>query len=326
MKRTCLAGVVLIALLLAACGRAQDEETAAPAMTAEPQAESGLVLPAPTYTLYPTYTPYRTHTPQPTDAPPPTATAAEPTPTEAPVATVTPTAPPQESTATATSTPVPQAETAPTRPAPQAPAAQPVDLTRIEDADPGPPLAIQVSTLGIKEDGTYKLTGTVRNDSADGKHQVYGGVGVIATFFTGDPPPNHHGPVEVYAACSLLSPRDECPFSLEIYARNYVSYHLHPKGAPVAHQPASLTCSGLNVYHDSFGYLHITGTATNEHLFAVRDAYIYGTLIDAQGYIASVGMTLAPGEIAPGARVPFDLRIEDAPYVRYEVQAQARRN
>ena len=72
--------------------------------------------------------------------------------------------------------------------------------------------------------------------------------------------------------------------------------------------------------------MHITGTATNGNPFAVRDAYIFGTLIDAEGRIASVGMTLAPGEIAPGAGVAFNLRIEQAPYVRYEVQAQATQN
>jgi hypothetical protein len=123
-----------------------------------------------------------------------------------------------------------------------------------------------------------------------------------------------------------LAPGEECPFSLEIYARDYVSYLLHPKGAPVVYQPASLTLSELSVRHDNFGYVHITGTATNENPFAVRDAYIYGTLIDAGGRIASVGMTLAPGQIAPGARVAFDVRIEGVPYVRYEVQSQATRN
>jgi hypothetical protein len=198
-----------------------------------------------------------------------------------------------------------------------------VDLTRIEDADPGPPLIIQVSAIRVKGNGTYKLTGTVRNDGAE----IYGGIGVIATFFTDAPPPNHHGPVEVYAACSLLAPGAACPFSLEIYPREYVAYHLHPKGAPVEnHQPASLALSGLSVYNDRFGYVHITGTATNGNPFAVRDAYIFGTLIDAAGHIASVGMTLAPGEIAPGASVAFNLRIEQAPYVHYEVQAQATQN
>jgi hypothetical protein len=198
-----------------------------------------------------------------------------------------------------------------------------VDLTRIENTDPGPPITIEVSTVRIKENGNYKLTGLVRNDGA----QVYGGIGVIATFFTDTPPPNHHGPVEVYAACSLLAPGEACPFSLGIYPRDYVSFHLHPKGAPVEyHQPASLVVSGLSVYSDRFGYVHITGTAINGNPFAVRDAYVFGTLIDDEGRIASVGWTLAPGNTAPGASVAFELRIEQAPYVRYEVQAQATRN
>jgi hypothetical protein len=196
-------------------------------------------------------------------------------------------------------------------------------LPHIEDTDPGPPLTIQVSTVRIKENGYYKLTGAVRNDGA----QVYGGIGVIATFFTNAPAPNHHGPVEVYAACSLLAPGEACPFSIEIYPRDYVAYHLHPEGAPVEyHQPASLAISGISVYNDNFGYVHIAGTATNGNPFAVRDAYIWGTLIDADGRIASVGMALAPGKIMPGAGVTFNLRIEQAPYSRYEVQAQATRN
>jgi hypothetical protein len=292
-------------------------------MAAEPQAESSQGLPAPTYTPYPTYTAPPSRTPQPTTTPPPTAAVAA---TRKSAAEPTPTAPPQEPTATATSTAVPQKGTSPTSPAPLPPAAQPVELTRLEDVDPGPPLAIEVSTLGIKANGAYKLTGTVRNDSADGNHpQVYGGVGVLATFYTGAPPPNHHGPVEVYAACSLLAPGEECPFSLEIYPRDYLSYLLHPKGAPVSYQPASLVLGKLSARHDNFGYVHIAGTATNGNPFAVRDAYIYGTLKDAGGQIVSVGMTLAQGEIAPGTGVTFDLRIEGAPYVRYEVRAQAMR-
>jgi LysM repeat protein len=221
-----------------------------------------------------------------------------------------------------------------------------VTLEQIPDTDPGPPITIQVSTVRIKENGNYQITGWVRNDGA----QVYGGIGVIATFFTelecgeyhvpnrgrkdqtgsGSDDygcaPNWHGPVEVYAACSLLAPGEACPFSLEIYPRDYTAYHLHPEGAPVAYQPASLDLSDLSVRQDNFGYLHITGTATNGNPFAVRDAYIFGTLVDAVDQIASVGMTLAPGKIAPGAGVAFELRIEGAPYVHYEVRAQATQN
>jgi hypothetical protein len=55
-----------------------------------------------------------------------------------------------------------------------------VDLTRIADTDPGPPFTISVSAVRITEHGDYKVTGMVRNDGAD----VYGGISVIATFFT----------------------------------------------------------------------------------------------------------------------------------------------
>jgi len=136
-----------------------------------------------------------------------------------------------------------------------------------------------------------------------------------------------YGPVEVYAACQLLAPGAACPFSLEIYPRDYVSYHLHPEGAPVEYrQPTSLAVSGLRVAHDGFGYVHILGTATNENVFTVRDAHIAGMLLDAAGHITSVGLALVPGDIAPGVSVAFDVRIARAPYATYEVQAQATQN
>ena len=121
-----------------------------------------------------------------------------------------------------------------------------------------------------------------------------------------------------------LEPGGECPFSLEIYARDYVAYHLHPEGAPVLYrQPAALALSNLSVYNDGFGYVRITGTATNGNAFAVRDANVAGALVDAAGQIVSVGSVLAPGEIAPGAGVSFDLRIKYESYAYYELSAQA---
>ena len=317
MKRIFLINLIIVIVLLSACGSAQNGRIAIPTATApatpRPTRETRV---ARTETPYPTYTPQPTSTPRPTDIPPPTATAIEPTAAVGPIATTSPTAPP-------TITAVPENGTASTRPTAQASAGQVVKLTRIEDTDPGPPITIQVSAVRIKANRYYQVTGIVRNDGAE----IYGGVGVIATFFTDAKPPNHHGPVEVYAACLLLAPGEACPFCLEIYPRDYTAYHLHPKGAPVEyHQPASLALSGLSIYNDRFGYVHITGTATNGNPFAVRDAYIWGTLIDAEGQIASVGMTLAPGEIVPGASVAFNVRIERVPYVRYEVQAQATRN
>ena len=106
-----------------------------------------------------------------------------------------------------------------------------------------------------------------------------------------------------------------------------MSYHLHPDAAPVEYrQPAPLALSNVRVHNDNVGHVGITGTATNGNPFAVRDANIAGTLIDAHGQIASVGWTVVPGEVAPEASVSFDLRIEHAPYVRYELQAQATQN
>jgi hypothetical protein len=223
-----------------------------------------------------------------------------------------------------------------------------VNLERIPDTDPAPPLTILVSAVQIKENGYYKLTGTVRNDSSD----TYGGVGVVATFYEADPPPcsegqvtrrgpggseeiitveicdyNWHGPVKAYAACMLLEPGAECPFSLEIYPEDYVSYLLHPEGAPVQYrQPAPLGLSNLNVHNNGLGYVRITGTATNANAFSVWDAHIAGTLMNSAGQIVSVGSIVVPGEIAPGASVVFDMRIEYTPYATYELHAQATQN
>jgi hypothetical protein len=226
---------------------------------------------------------------------------------------------------------------------------QPVTLTRIQDTDPAPPLTIVVSKIQVEQNGNYKLTGTVRNDGSE----TYGGIGVIATFYedekacvereakprtrpgapTAEPRTidvchyNWHGPVKVYAACQLLEPGAECPFSLEIYGRDYVSYLLHPEGSPVEYRhPVPLAISSVNVTNNGLGYVRLTGTATNGNPFAVRDANIVGTLLDAAGEIVSVGSRILPGELAPGASVLFDLRIEYSPYARYGLFGQATQN
>lgn len=321
MKRILLIHVVIVVLLVAACGSSKSGEADTPAATEGVQVESGEVLLETTYTPPPTDTPTpaETATVEVTVSAEATATGTPQEPTAeipAPTATMTPTAPPAPPEIT------PQRPT-PTMSVSQASAGQAVELTRIEDTDPGPPLAILVSAIRIKENGYYKLTGKIRNDGSE----IYGGIGVMATFFTDVQPPNWHSLGKVYAACQLLEPGAECPFSLEIYPRDYVSYHLHPDGTPVEHrQSASLVLSNLNVHNDVPGYVRITGTATNENPFVVRDANIAGTLIDAAGQITSVGMILVPGEIAPGAGVSFDLRIEQAPYAHYELQAQATQN
>jgi hypothetical protein len=187
----------------------------------------------------------------------------------------------------------------------------------------------------------------VRNDSSE----TYGGVGVIATFYEEATPCsehqvthrnpdgseeivtvedcdyNWHGPVKVYASCQLLLPGAQCPFSLEIYPEDYVSYMLHVQGTPVQYrQPASLVVNGVNVNNNSFGYVRITGTATNANPFTVRDANIVVTLLGSGGEIVTVGSMVVPGEIAPGASVAFDLRMEYEPYTEYRLTAEATQN
>jgi hypothetical protein len=99
---------------------------------------------------------------------------------------------------------------------------------------------------------------------------------------------------------------------------------LHPEGTPVQYrQPAPLALSGVNVSNNGLGYVRITGTATNGNPFTVRDANVAAMLMDTAGQIVSVGSILVPGEIAPGASVSFDLRIEYEPYHRYELHVQA---
>jgi hypothetical protein len=367
--------VVTIALLISACSSDKASEAKTPSAIKESQAQSNEAMvepttevtntaavdkvpsatqtpqaldeptasaeaqnvnqPTATRTPYPTRTPYSTFTPRPTNTP----TAPE-TPEQATVEeTISADAP--------TTTPAPgPAQPAQTMPV-KSPATSTVELTRIEDPDPAPPLTILVSAVRVAQNGYYKVTGTVRNDSPD----TYGGVGVVAIFYEEATPCserevtrrrwdgteetvieevcdyNWHGPVKVYAACMSLEPGAECPFSLEIYPEDYVSYLLHPEGTPVEYrQPASLALSNLNAYNNGLGYVRITGTATNGNPFTVRDANIAGTLIDANGQIVSVGSIIVPGEIAPGASVDFDLRIEYASYVRYQLSAQAIQN
>lgn len=350
-----LASVMAFVLLISACGRARNGAATPLATTSvagrETQVESSKASSAPNHTPYPTHTQaVRLGSPQaPTDAPTPTAT-----PTTEPTATTSATDTLRESASAMTPTaPPPPQEPAAATPVSQAPAGQAVELTRVPDTDPGPPLAILVSAVRMKENGFYEVTGRIRNDGEG----VYGGVGVVATFFTevtysrryvpddggerkgknGEEEgggsvrrvrdPDWHRTGKVYAACQLLPPGATCPFSLEIYPRDYVSYHLHPDASPVEYrQPVPLDLSNLRVRSDGVGHVRTTGIATNENPFAVRDANIAGTLIDAHGQIASVGWTIVPGEIAPGASVDFDLRIDHAHYARYELHAEATQN
>ena len=69
--------------------------------------------------------------------------------------------------------------------------------------------------------------------------------------------------------------------------------------------------------------MRIQCTATNENPFAVRNPSLAGVLIDADGDVVSVGSYMVLGELAPGASVSFDVRVEYQPYAAYRLYAQA---
>lgn len=201
-------------------------------------------------------------------------------------------------------------------------------IIRLEETSPDPPFTVQVDAVRI-EDSKYMVTGVVRNDGTE----TYEGVKTNATFYTlgtsgqgfDEDALYPHGPVDAY--CSwFLEPGAECPFSVEIYERNYAAYGLHPYGQPVAlykwHEQASLVLSNVNVSNDGIGNVRITGAVVNENAFAIKRATIAGALMDANGKVVSVGSTMVLEEIEPGAVVSFDLRIAYQPYTRYELYVQ----
>jgi hypothetical protein len=315
MKNVLVVVGLLAALLSSACGRATGGET--PAATVPQETLEQLEVESTEVAIEPTET----------SSPP---TPVEPTVTPGTTESVAATEVPQEPTAEP-ATPSPTA-TVPPSPTPTATstaagayvsAGQPVELTRLEDTDPGPPFSILVSTIRILDDGYYKLTGRIRNDSA----QVYRGVGVIVTFYTADEPQNMHRLGRVRGACDLLAPGADCPFSATLQPRNYVSYQLHPEGTPVEYsRPAPLVLTNVTVEADWIGYVRIRGTATNRNEFLLDDAFVSAVLLDASGQIVSVGWTIVPGELEPGASASFDLSIEQVAYTSYELQAQGVRD
>jgi hypothetical protein len=224
-----------------------------------------------------------------------------------------------------------------------------VELTRLEDSNPAQPFTIEVSTIRIEENGNYKILGTVRNDGSE----TYEGVGVTGTFYveqqcneryveTQGPPgqpssgkvkevcnPTWYGPVTAYCPCPFLEPGAECPFSLEIYGRDYVEYGLQSLGQPIAffawHEEAPVVLDGIYASNDGIGNVRITGSAINENEFPLKSVTVAATLIDGSGQIVSTGSTTVLGDIESGASASFDLRIEYEPYTRYEVYVQAAR-
>jgi hypothetical protein len=298
---------LLAALLLSACCAPASDGGMDVRGTREAAREAVTETPAPTRTRVPTRTPppTLTFTPEPTAEP-----EVEPTlePTGEPVQLPT-----EEPTEIPASSPVPL-------PLPSAPASGAVEiqLERIPDHDPGPPFTLLADTIRIRPDGRYEIVGRVHNDGTE----IYEGISVRASFL--DDKGGGYGPVDVYAPCPFLEPGAECPFSLQMYARPYVAYRLHTNGTPVVYrQPAPLAISDLSVFRDGVGNVRIQCTATNGNAFTVRNPTIVGALIDAEGDVVSVGSYMVLGEVAPGASVPFDVRVEYWPYATYQLYAQA---
>lgn len=297
-----------IVVLLVACGAPRTTPVAQRGIS---QAEATTTIPEAQNTNQPavTHMPYLTYTPYPTSTPLPTATPRAPTPT---VISTIPAA--TEATVPAEA---PAALPTPTTSA-GASASHIVELRRIPDADPAPPFTIRVDVIRIRENGYYMITGLVRNDGSE----TYEGIAVHASFF--DDKGDRYGPVDVYCPCPFLEPGAECPFSLEMYQRNYEAYHLHPMGEPVLYRhPAPIAVSTLNLSNDGIGNVRITGKVTNENGFTVTNATVAGALADDGGRMVSVGGTIVLGDLLPGASASFDLRIQYEPYAHYQLYAAA---
>ncbi len=302
---------VLVCALLVACGGRSPsvQPTAATSLpTVAPSAEQPEEAPIeqPTEPELEAPADEPTVAASPTVAPPPATPTPEPspTPTATPMPSPTPTLPP---------TPLPPA-------LPPLPGALAVELTRIPDTDPAPPLTILVHTVVAQDNGYTRLTGLVRNDAAE----TYEGVGVRASFVDRDG--RGHGPVEVYVPCPYLASGEACAFVLDVYGTDMVAYRLHPQGHPIVYgQAAAVSVRALSVSTDGVGNARITGIATNGNPFPVRSVIVVGTLLDRSGLVASTDWDLVAGDLAPGASAPFDVRIEYRPYASYTLLGQATR-
>ena len=198
-------------------------------------------------------------------------------------------------------------------------APKPVELARISDTDPAPPLTILVDAIRLRQDNRYKLTGTVRNDGPG----AYERIGVRASFL--DSQGNRYLPLDFFCPCPFLEPGEECPFNVTTYGRDLVSYRLHPNGQPVGeyHQSSPLVLSGLAVSNLSIGYVNIAGTVTNSNAFTVKNVVVTAQLEDAAGRVLSVGSARVLTDMTPGASERFVVYIEHEPYSQYHLKARA---
>jgi hypothetical protein len=272
------------------------------------QKETAAAAPEATYTRQPTYTPYPTNTPFPTSTNTPTST---PTTGPTPTNTVTPTSTPTE-------TPTPASTRPPVTPTPvQTPTPA---MVQLRDTDPGPPLTIIVSGNRAGENSTYKVTGLLRNDTAE----TYEAIGMDATFF--DDQDFRHGPLSVDVPFLLLGPGEECPFSVELAARRVQAFLLHPNGRVTGRRSAPVQVSNLGLFY-STDSIRVTGSVINTNEYKIKNVAVAGVLLDASGHIVSLGSTYVLEEdILFNGSVRFDMRIPRVPFYQYRVYAQAERD
>jgi hypothetical protein len=167
----------------------------------------------------------------------------------------------------------------------------------------------------------YLVSGWVRNAGKD----TYEAINIVATFTSEDG--FRYGPVDVRVPCTLLAPGESCPFIVETSMRRPVSVHLHPEGRRTGRESAPMALSGVRVTTDGLYSTRITGVATSEQPFKLKNPVVIGVLLDASGQMVSLGYTYVTVEdIEPGASVPFDLRVQNKPYTSYRMYVQAERD
>ena len=312
-----------ILVLLAACTQpATYEPVEIATRTSAPTATRPPTRVHPTRTPWPTAT--ATSTATPTRTPRPTAT---PTLTRTPIAT--PTRATREADITATVPPTPTQGSTGGTPRPTTvhlPAATPTPVMRLlEDKDLTPPLVFELSAVRRDPDpnageGAYIVSGWVRNETESMRE----GITVVATFR--DAEGFYFGPLDARVACRLLRPGESCPFLVEATLRRPTEVLVRPDGAPTHLEGAPMTVSEVRLAADGLISLRMTGTASNPNPFPVKEPNVGAVLLDEYGQIISVGYTIVDAEgLAPGASVPFDLRIKHRPYTSYQIYAQAER-
>ena len=220
------------------------------------------------------------------------------------------------------------------------------ELKQLEDRAPGPPFTIEVSLNRVTRDPlveqsrTYLVTGIVRNDS----DETYAVSDILVTFydaegFRGTFEPairdgkvvggewHWHGETCAEFAALLLAPGEEWPFRVAIVGQDMASFLIHPDALPTGRESAPVELSDVQVVDGGTNHVRITGMATNGNPFKIKNVAVSGVLLDGSEQIVSIGSKYVLQEdIAPGASVRFEVRIEKEPSVRYQLYVQAERD